>query len=75
MTLVSPSMCVDSVLGIDVAKAKVDTWFERVTPSQKPTHQRYDNTPAGHQRLRAWLATQAKRWRCACIKRAIASAS
>ena len=59
MTLVSPSVYVDSVLGIDVAKAKVDTWFQRVTPSQKPTHQRYDNTPAGHQRLLAWLASQA----------------
>ena len=59
MTLVSPSVCVDSVLGIDVAKAKVDTWFQRVTSSQKPTHQRYDNTPAGHQRLLAWLASQA----------------
>ncbi|HWZ18147.1 MAG TPA: IS110 family transposase [Ktedonobacteraceae bacterium] len=59
MTLVSPSVCVDSVLGIDVAKAKVDTWFERVTASEKPTHQRYDNSPAGHQRLLAWLTTQA----------------
>lgn len=59
MTLIAVSVSVDSVLGIDVAKAKVDTWFERVTPSQKPKHQRYDNTPAGHQRLLAWLATQA----------------
>ena len=59
MTLVSPSVCVDSVLGIDVAKAKVDTWFQRVTSSQKPTHQRYDHTPAGHQRLLARLASQA----------------
>ena len=59
MPRVSPSVGVDSVLGIDVAKAKVDTWFERVTASEKPKHQRYDNTPAGHQRLLAWLATQA----------------
>ena len=35
MTLVS----VDSVLGIDVAKAKVDTWFQHVTHSEKPKHQ------------------------------------
>jgi transposase len=55
MTLVS----VDSVLGIDVAKAKVDIWFQHMTPSEKPTHQCYENTPAGHQRLLAWLATQA----------------
>lgn len=59
MTLGSVPVSVDSVLGIDVAKAKVDTWFERVTPGEKPKHQRYDNTPAGHQRLLAWLATQA----------------
>ena len=35
LTLVS----VDSVLGIDVAKAKVDTWFQHVTHSEKPKHQ------------------------------------
>ena len=55
MTLV----CVESVLGIDVAKAKVDICFQRVQPTEKPKHQRYDNTALGHQHLLAWLATQA----------------
>lgn len=59
MTLVSASVCVDSVLGIDVAKAKADLWLERVTSSAKPIHRCYDNSPAGHQQLLAWLATQA----------------
>jgi transposase len=59
MTLVSASVCVDSVLGIDVAKAKADICFERVQPSAKPIHRCYENSPAGHQRLLAWLATQA----------------
>ncbi|MGH2481060.1 MAG: IS110 family transposase [Ktedonobacteraceae bacterium] len=54
MTLVS----VDSVLGIDVAKAKVDIWFQRVQSNEKPKHQCYDTTSTGHQRLLAWLATQ-----------------
>ncbi|MEO9057763.1 MAG: transposase [Ktedonobacteraceae bacterium] len=54
MTLV----CVDSVLGIDVAKAKVDIWFQRVQSNEKPKHQCYDNTSTGHRRLLAWLATQ-----------------
>src|SRR5437588_8014999 len=59
MTLVSPSVSVDSVLGIDVAKAKADIWLERVQPSAKPLHRCYENSPAGHQHLLAWLATQA----------------
>ncbi len=66
MTLVSVS--VDSVLGIDVAKAKVDIWFERVPPSAKPIHRCYENTPAGHQRLLAWLATQAVGQLHACLE-------
>src|SRR5712692_9623947 len=48
----------ESVLGIDVAKAKVDTWFQRVNRSEKPTHRLYANTTAGHQQLLTWLATQ-----------------
>ena len=59
MTPVSASVCVDSVLGIDVAKAKVDTWLERVTSSEKPIHRCYENSPAGHQQLLGWLATHA----------------
>lgn len=50
---------VDSVLGIDVAKAKVDTCFQRVPAGSKPIHQHYENTSSGHQRLLAWLASQA----------------
>ena len=66
MTLVSVS--VESVLGIDVAKAKVDIWFERVPPSAKPIHRCYANTPAGHQCLLAWLATQAVGRLHACLE-------
>ncbi|MBF6615021.1 MAG: IS110 family transposase [Chloroflexi bacterium] len=68
MPLLSPPICVDSVLGIDVAKAKVDLCFERVRPSQKPKHQHYDNTPAGHQRLLAWLASQEVGQLHACLE-------
>lgn len=58
MPALSPSLGVDSVLGIDVAKAKVDLCLQHIRASHKPKHQRYDNTAAGHQRLLAWLASQ-----------------
>lgn len=53
-----PFVSADGVLGIDVAKAKVDTWFQWVQPTEKATHRCYENTSAGHQRLLAWLASQ-----------------
>jgi transposase len=46
----------DSVLGIDMAKAKADTQFLRVGAAEKPSHRIYDNTPAGHDQLVSWLA-------------------
>jgi transposase len=61
-------ICVDRVLGIDVAKAKVDPWFPHVTPSQQPTQQRYDTPPAGHQRLLTWVASQAVGQLHACVE-------
>jgi transposase len=48
----------ESVLGIDMAKAKADTQFLRVGSTHKPLHRIYDNTPAGHDQLLTWLATQ-----------------
>lgn len=47
-----------SILGIDIAKAKVDTHFQRVSSADKPLHRIYDNTPAGHEQLVTWLTTQ-----------------
>ena len=47
-----------SILGIDVAKAKLDTHFVRVGSSGKPVHRRYDNTAAAHEQLLSWLASQ-----------------
>lgn len=58
----------DSILGIDVAKAKVDTHFQRVAGSEKPLHRIYDNTPAGHAHLVAWLATQQVGQLHACLE-------
>ena len=49
----------DSILGIDIAKAKVETLFQRVQGREKPKYAKYDNTLAGHHRLLAWLASQA----------------
>ncbi len=47
-----------SILGIDIAKAKLDTYFQRVGSAAKPIHRRYDNTPAGHEQVVSWLAGQ-----------------
>lgn len=47
-----------SILGIDIAKAKLDTHFQRVGAADKPIHRRYDNTPAAHEQLVSWLASQ-----------------
>lgn len=47
-----------SILGIDIAKAKLDTHFQRVGSADKPTHRLYDNTPAGQEQLVNWLARQ-----------------
>lgn len=47
-----------SILGIDIAKAKLDTHFQRVGSPDKPIHRRYDNTPAGHAQVVSWLAAQ-----------------
>lgn len=47
-----------SILGIDIAKAKLDTHFQRVGSPNKPIHRCYDNTPAGHEQLLSWLASQ-----------------
>ena len=48
----------DSVLGIDIAKAKVDTLFQRVHAREKPKYASYDNTAAGHHKLLDWLVSQ-----------------
>lgn len=47
-----------SILGLDIAKAKLDTHFQRVGSADKPIHRRYDNTPAGHEQLVHWLSSQ-----------------
>lgn len=47
-----------SILGLDIAKAKLDTSFQRVGAADKPLHRRYDNTPAGHEQLLQWLTSQ-----------------
>jgi transposase len=47
-----------SILGIDIAKAKLDTHFQRVGASDKPVHRCYDNTAVGHEQLINWLASQ-----------------
>src|SRR5690348_18387062 len=47
-----------SILGIDIAKAKLDTSLVRVGSDAKPLHRRYDNTTAGHEQLVTWLADQ-----------------
>lgn len=47
-----------SILGIDIAKAKLDTHFQRTSGTEKPVHRCYDNTAAGHEHLVSWLATQ-----------------
>jgi transposase len=48
----------ESILGIDIAKAKLDTYFQRVGSPDKPIHRRYDNTTVGHEQLVSWLTTQ-----------------
>lgn len=48
----------ESILGIDIAKAKVDVQFQRVQSPQKPKHLIYDNSEPGHRQLLDWLATQ-----------------
>jgi transposase len=52
------SFLAQSILGIDIAKAKLDTSFLRVGSPDKPVHCRYDNTAAGHEHLVSWLASQ-----------------
>lgn len=47
-----------SILGIDIAKAKLDTHFQRVGSADKPVHRLYENTPAGHEQVVTWLANQ-----------------
>lgn len=47
-----------SILGIDIAKAKLDTHFQRVGSPDKPIHRCYDNTPVGQEQLVNWLASQ-----------------
>lgn len=47
-----------SILGLDIAKAKIDSHFQRVGSPEKPIHHLYDNTPAGHEQLVHWLAGQ-----------------
>ena len=47
-----------SILGLDIAKAKLDTHFQRVGSPDKPIHRRYDNTPTGQEQLVSWLASQ-----------------
>jgi len=58
----------ESILGIDIAKTKVDVQLRWVASSQKPTHRIYDNSPAGHERLLAWLATQQVGHLHACLE-------
>jgi transposase len=52
------SFTAQSIVGIDIAKAKLDTHFQRVGSPDKPVHRCYDNTPAGHEQLVSWLASQ-----------------
>ena len=47
-----------SILGIDIAKARLDTHFQRVGSADKPIHRLYENTAAGHEQLVTWLASQ-----------------
>ncbi len=51
------SFTAQSILGIDIAKAKLDTHFLRVNGADKPVHRRYDNTPEGQEHLLRWLAS------------------
>jgi transposase len=46
------------MLGIDIAKAKLDTHFQRVGSPDKPVQRRDDNTAVGHEHLVSWLASQ-----------------
>lgn len=52
------SFTAQSILGLDIAKAKLDTHLVRVGSDTKPLHRCYDNTPAGHEQLVSWLASQ-----------------
>lgn len=47
-----------SILGLDIAKAKIDTHFQRVSSPAKPIHRLYANTTAGHEQLLSWLESQ-----------------
>lgn len=53
-----PPFTAQSILGLDIAKAKLDTHFQRVGSPDKPIHRCYDNTALGHDQLLSWLATQ-----------------
>ena len=57
-----------SILGLDIAKAKLDTHFQRVGSPDKSLHRRYDNTPAGHEQLVSWLASQQVGQLHACLE-------
>lgn len=46
----------DSILGIDIAKVKVDVQLRRVHSAEKPIHVIYDNSAQGHHKLLDWLA-------------------
>ena len=52
-----PSFTAQSILGIDIAKAKLDTHFLRVGSAERAIHRCYDNTPAGQEQLVSWLAS------------------
>jgi transposase len=53
-----PTLTAQSILGLDIAKAKLDTHFVRVGAADQPIRRRYDNTPAGQEQLVSWLAGQ-----------------
>ena len=52
------SFTAQSILGLDIAKAKFDSHLQRVGSAAKPIHRLYDNTSAGHEQLLSWLAGQ-----------------
>ena len=58
----------DSVLGIDIAKAKVDVQFRRVQSPEKPKHLIYDNSEQGQRQLLNWLAAQQVGHLPACLE-------
>src|SRR5437660_4094572 len=57
-----------SIVGIDIAKAQLDTHFQRVGSADKPIHRLYENTAAGHEQLVSWLASQQVARRHVCLE-------